>query len=100
MKAFVRSLEMLPPERFGDVRPSKKREYAFFCYRGQCSRCDDFKRDGKETFESRLPSTTIVVEWNCDSPKRRQTALDSGVESIPSYAFVDSTGKVRTREVV
>lgn len=98
--AFVRALRAVPPRSLDEVRPPAGCEYAFLCSSAKCSRCDDFSRDGRASFEARLPPTTRVLEWECDARGARDAALAAGVEQIPAYVFVPSEGTTRVRPVV
>lgn len=91
--ARLRVLDAIPPESVEEVTlrvPGAK--VALRCFTPGCRKCSEFAVEESVEFEQRrLGDVSQVVPWDCSDPKKRDFAMNCGVDKVPAYLVLHGT---------
>ena len=93
MKAFLRSLEAVPPASLEEIRPRKMDapDLVLRCHMPGCSVCAKFETEGQHAFEETHFRGADVIDFDCGRTKHRTLAMGAGVDELPCYIVLSAS---------
>lgn len=89
--AWIRAITTAPPSTLVELCPPRGITLALRCYVPGCTACADFETQGRQAFESTaFPPGTRFLDWDCKRGRRRDLAMEAGVDELPSYVLLSA----------
>lgn len=93
MKAFLRSLEAVPPSTLEEIRPRTvgASDLVLRCFMPGCSSCAKFETEGQASFEETHFRGADIIDFDCRGKKQRNLAMNAGVDDLPAYIVLSAS---------